>query len=299
MKREIEFIKNIRARALTGGRGIVTGIGDDAAVLQYDSGRYLLWAADMLSEGTHFCLKKTTFNKIGRKAVAVNISDIAAMGGVPKYITVSIALPARVTKRNLNNIYDGIFEICGQYGISLVGGDTIRSDKLIIDVSMIGFVEKKRLVSRGGAKEDDIVLVTGPLADARKTHLDFIPRLKEARFLTEKYKVTSMIDISDGISPDVNRICGESGVGCRIYKEAIPLSGKLNMEDVLYYGENFELLFTMSPKEARRLFLDLGKRDLKKVFFVIGEITRKNKGMCLVAEEGVLKKLKMKGYRHM
>jgi len=297
--KEIKFIENIRARASASGKDIIAGIGDDSAVLKHDSKRHLLWATDMLSEDVHFSLKDASFSKIGRKAVAVNISDIAAMGGVPKYITVSIGVPPYVTVKNLNNIYDGIFKICKVYGICLVGGDTNRSGKLIIDVSILGFVEKKRLVLRSKAKEGDIILVTGPIPDGRKTHFDFIPRLKEARFLSGKYKISSMIDISDGIAPDVGRICNESGVGCVISEEAVPLAKSLTIKDAFYYGENFELLFTMPPKEARRLFVDLSaKRVFKKVFFVIGEITNKNKGMYSRGKEGVLKKLKMEGYRH-
>ncbi len=297
--KEIKFVENIRVRAECAGKGVIAGIGDDSAVLKYDSRRHLLWATDMLVEDVHFSLKDTSFNKIGRKAVAVNISDIAAMGGVPKYITVSIAVPSYVTVKNLNNIYDGIFEICKKYGISLVGGDTNKSDKLVIDVSIVGFVEKKRLVLRAGAKEGDIVLVTGPISDGRKTHFDFIPRLKEARFLSGKYKISSMIDVSDGIALDVGRICNASGVGCVISEEAVPLSKSLTIKDAFYYGESFELLFTMSPKEARRLFVDLSaKRAFKKVFFVIGEVMNRNKGMYSRGKEGVLKKLKMEGYRH-
>ncbi|MBL7072308.1 MAG: thiamine-monophosphate kinase [Candidatus Omnitrophica bacterium] len=296
--KEIKFIENIRARAAA-EKDVIAGIGDDAAVLKHDSKQHLLWAADMLVEDVHFSLKDASFNKIGRKAVAVNISDIAAMGGVPKYITVSIGVPPYVKIRNLNNIYDGIFKICKAYGICLVGGDTNRSGKLVIDVSIIGSVEKKRLVLRSAAKEGDIILVTGPIPDGRKTHFDFTPRLKEARFLTGKYKISSMIDISDGIAPDIGRICCQSGVGCVISEEAVPLSEGLSIKDAFYYGENFELLFTMSPKEARRLFLDLSKKNsFKKVFFVIGEITNKNKGMYSRGKEGVLKKLKMEGYRH-
>jgi len=297
--KEIKFIENIRARASGGGKGVVAGIGDDAAVLRHNSRRHLLWAADMLLEGVHFCLKDAPLNKIGRKAVAVNISDIAAMGGIPKYVTISIGVPTYITPSKLNRIYDGIFEICKKYGISLVGGDTNKSDKLVIDVSIIGFVEKKRLILRRGAKKGDIVLVTGPIFDGRKNHLDFVPRLKEARFLSGKYKISSMIDVSDGIALDVGRICNQSGVGCVISEEAVPLSENLAIKDAFYYGESFELLFTMPPKEARRLFVDLSaKRVFKKVFFVIGEITNKNKGRYSRGKEGVLKKLKMEGYKH-
>ncbi|MGB3242100.1 MAG: thiamine-phosphate kinase [Candidatus Omnitrophota bacterium] len=297
--REIEIIGEIRKRAGKPGKPAEIGIGDDCAVLGYDKGRVLLWASDMLVEGTHFNLKKAGYKKIGRKAVAVNISDIAAMGGLPKYITVSIGIPRRIGQASVRAIYDGIFSICAPYGIKVLGGDTVRSNKLVIDVSIMGVAEKKRLTRRSGAKEGDLVLVTGPVRDGKKEHLKFIPRVKEARFLTEHYKINSMIDTSDGIAPDLARICEESGTGCIVYSDAIPLSRGLALKDALHYGESFELLFTMSVKEARKLLRSKGFRKKGFNFFIIGEITRKRKGMILIGKEGRSSRLKMEGYKHL
>ena len=297
--KELQLIDEIRKRAGKPGKGLRLGIGDDCAVLDYNSKKYLLWATDMLVEDTHFNLKKTTYVKIGRKAVAVNISDIAAMGGLPQYITVTIGVPAKMNRSAVRAVYDGIFKICGEYNIKVVGGDTNRSDKLVIDVSIIGFVEKKCLVRRCNAKEEELILITGPVRNGRKEHLDFIPRVKEARFLTENYKVSSMIDVSDGIAMDMGRICSESNTGCRLYSNAIPLFKGLSLKEALYFGESFELLCTMSAKETRKLFLDIKRRRQIPVYFLIGEITRKRDGLCLVGEQGRVTKLKQEGFRHL
>lgn len=298
--REMEIIEKIRRRA--GAfleKGVRIGIGDDCAVLDYDDTRYLLWAVDMLIEGTHFKTGKASYKKIGQKAVAVNISDIAAMGGTPKYILVSFGAPFGIKTSKINAIYDGIFDICRKYGISIVGGNTARSSKIIIDISIIGFVEKNRLIRRAGAKKGDAVLITGPIRNGKKEHLNFVPRLKEACFLTKRYKVNAMIDTSDGIALDIRRICNESRTGACLYEGAIPLSKGLSLEDALYYGESFELLFTMNVKAARKLFIDLRKSKIPPEYFVIGEITDEKEGLTLIKKEGQISKLYSRGYEHL
>jgi len=296
---ELRLIQEIRRRAGKPGRGVKLGIGDDCAVLEYDRKNYLLWASDMLVEGTHFRVKDTTYEKIGGKAVAVNASDIAAMGGVPKYIIVSLGLPAKVTRSAVKKIYDGIFRACGEYGVRVIGGDTNASRVLTVDVSIIGTVERKTLLTRSGARERQLVLITGPVRDGRKRHMDFRPRLKEARFLATGFDIGAMIDVSDGIAMDAYRICAESRSGCRLYEEAIPLEKGLSLEDALYFGESFELLFTMDVKEARKLFLDRRIKKQPPGYFVIGEITGKKDGLVLVGKEGRVEKLKPEGFRHL
>lgn len=296
--REIKLINDIQRWAGKPGKGVVAGIGDDCAVLEYSKDKYLLWAADMLVEGTHFTVKGAGYELIGRKAVAVNLSDIAAMGGVPKYITVSIGMPKSTSLDALRRIYKGMNGICSRYGVRIIGGDTNRADRLVIDVSIIGFVEKKRLVLRSGAGPGDLVLVTGPMRSGRECHLDFEPRIKEARELTGGYKVNAMMDVSDGIGPDLGRLCEASGVGARIYKGSIPLSKGASLDDALHYGESFELLFTMSPKEAARLFRDAARRKKFPGVFIIGEIAPKKEGVKLVLSDGKAVPLKMEGFRH-
>lgn len=293
---ELKLIEEFKRRSGRCGKGVKVGIGDDSAVLDYDKDNYLLWAADMLVEGTHFNLKSASLEEIGRKAVAVNISDIAAMGGSPKYITVSIGVPKRLNPSSIHKIYDGIFKLCKEHKVKLIGGDTNLSSKLVIDVSILGTVNKKHLFTRSGAKEKDLILITGPVRDGKKEHLSFAPRLKEAQSLTRSCKVNSMIDTSDGIALDLGRIASSSGVGCTLYADAIPLSKDLSLKDALYFGESFELLFTMSVKEARRLFL---KEKNGHKFFIIGEVTKKTKGLRLIGKEGKLSVLKKEGFRHL
>ncbi len=296
--KEIKIVEEIRKLAGKPGKGIIAGIGDDCAVLKYAGNKYLLWAADMLIQGTHFDIKNAGYEKIGRKAIAVNISDIAAMGGIPKYVTVSLGLPPKRSLNTVRALYRGIDRICKEYGIEVIGGDVNRSLKLVIDVSIIGIVEKKRLLRRSGANKGDLILVTGPVRNGRKEHLDFVPRLKEARFLSGRFRITSMIDVSDGIAPDMGRICAESRTGCRVYADSIPLSKGLTLEDALYFGESFELLFTMPVVEANRLFRSMrsGRGDLK--YFIIGEVTGENTGLRLIQKEGRSTALKMKAFRH-
>lgn len=290
--KELDIVEYVKKRASSAGGDLKVGIGDDCAVISPSKGKMLLWADDMLIEGTHFRLKRDGYRKVGRKAVAVNISDIVSMGGNPEYITVSLALPQGVTSKNIKELYDGILGICRSYGVKVVGGDTNRSKIFIIDVSIIGTVDKSKLITRSGAKKGDLVFITGPVRNGKKHHLDFTPRVLESSFLTGKYKVSAMIDTSDGIGPDLGRLSIESGLGCRIYENKIPLSRGLSLEDALYYGESFELLFTLSGKEAERL-----KRSKKFPFFCIGEMTPKSEGRVIIGDKGY-KPLKMKGFQH-
>ena len=296
--KELKLIKDIKKRAGKPGKGVKLGIGDDCAVLECDKKNYLLWASDMLVEGTHFRLKDG-YEKIGHKAVAVNISDIAAMGGKPLYITVSVGVSPKVSDRAVGKIYDGIFSICRKYGISLVGGDTVRAGRLTIDISIIGMVEKKYLKKRSDAAAGDLILLTGPVRNGKKEHLELLPRIGEARYLVENYGVGAMIDTSDGIGMDLGRICEASRTGCRVFAGAIPLAKGLSLKDALYYGESFELLFTMKKKEVEKLFLDKKLREKKYAFFIVGEICAAGEGRKIVHEGNRLEALKIEGYRHL
>ncbi|KJJ83950.1 thiamine-monophosphate kinase [Candidatus Omnitrophus magneticus] len=291
--RELKFIETIRQRAGNARSGVKLGIGDDAAVLEYDKSKYLLWADDMLVEGTHFTKEDDSFD-VGWKAVAVNISDIAAMGGIPKYITVSLGCSGKHSGKYLSKLYDGIFAICKKFGIQVVGGDTNKSDKFIIDVSIIGFVEKKRLITRKGARIGDLILVTGPIRNGRLTHLSFTPRLQESRVLGV-YKITAMIDVSDGLSMDLNRLCERSKVGAQIYASSITLVPGLSLDDALYYGESFELLFTIPPKEIEKIKND---RKISDSIFVIGSVVSSSQGVKIMTSSNENKRLKIAGFKH-
>jgi thiamine-monophosphate kinase len=295
--KEIILIDKIKKMVGGPAKGLIEGIGDDCAVLEYSADKYLLWGADMLVQGTHFT-SEAGLENIGWKAVAVNISDIAAMGGVPKFITVSLGLPDKDTSRAVNGLYKGIKKICGIFGVRVVGGDLNRSEKLVIDVNIIGEVERKRLVKRSGARPGDVILVTGPIRNGKKDHLRFMPRVKESRYLVGNYSVSSMMDTSDGIGPDLNRICRASGAGARIHAACVPLSDGTPLEDALYYGESFELIFTMPPRDANELLLNTCGRG-NGCFYVIGEITAPGDGVTVKMPGGRTAGLKTKGFCHL
>lgn len=291
---ELKFINNLKRKNIPKNKLTFMGIGDDCAVLEYNKNEHILWASDMLIDGTHFNLSKDSLESIGHKAIAVNISDIAAMGGKAKCVLISIGIPKKFTINKINQIYKGINKLCNKYGIDVIGGDTNKSRNLVIDVSIIGIVKKKKLVLRNGAKEGDIIFVTGPIKNGKKEHLSFLPRTIEAEILIGKYKVNSMIDTSDGLALDLSRICSASKKGALIYEDYLPLTRGLTVEDALYYGESFELLFTMNKKEALKL---IKNKKHNKHFYVIGEITNDGK-MYIIDSLKNKRKIELKGYSH-
>ncbi len=273
--------------------GVIAGIGDDCAVLPYTAREYLLYTVDMIVEGVDF-LRKEDPALVGRKAVAVSMSDIAACGGCPKWALVTVAAPADTRVEKIEKIYRGMAGLCRKYGAAIVGGDISSGPKLSIDVSMIGVVGRKRLVLRRGAKPGDVILVTGALGGSiRGKHLSFEPRLKEAGFITKNFAVHAMIDISDGLSQDLGHILEASGVGAVLHADSIPLSAQASgLDDALYSGEDFELLVTMPLKEARRL---LKRTDM---FTPVGEIVPARHGLSLITSDGRRVKMIPKGFRH-
>lgn len=293
---ELDFIKYLESNVKK-GRGVVKGIGDDAAVLEYSRDKYLLFASDMIIEGVHFKAGEKGYN-VGWKAAAVNISDIAAMGGVPKYITVSAGVDKINGIRYLKDVLKGAEDLCAKFGVAIAGGDTNLSDKTVVDVSIIGEVEKNKVILRNTAKIGDMIFVTGSLGGGRKRHLGFIPKIKESRLLNANFKVNSMIDISDGLMLDLTRICVSSGVGARIYENLIPLDPSArDLRDAISYGEDFELLFTVPVREAVRLIKYMG-RAMNLFCTLIGEITQADKGVRLIGDDGKTKKVGPKGFIH-
>jgi len=250
----------------------------------------------MLIEGVHFKSRGIEACRIGHKALARNLSDIAAMGGVPKYAVVSIGLRPGLGLSFVDGISKGILSLAKKFGVNIVGGDTCRSDRLVIDISLIGEVRKKDLLLRSGAKIGDLIFVTGSIGGSRKgKHLDFIPRLDESRQLVSNFKINSMIDVSDGLLLDLWRVMDASGVGSRIYELLIPLSkGAGTFDKAIEEGEDFELLFTMSPKEAMKA----AKLKLKTPVSLIGQVIDKRERFRLVDRTGKEKLLKPKGFLH-
>ena len=241
---------------------LLHGIGDDTAVIKRPE-QNLLFAADMLMDGTHFILRDIDPKLIGRKALAVNLSDIAAMGGKPLAVTVSLAVPEDLDPAVPFKIMEGIFELAKTYNVAVSGGDTnVWKHPLVIDVAVIGEVSKKGPVLRSGAKPGDHIFVTGPLGRSiLGKHLSFVPRLKEAQFLHEHYQLTSMIDISDGLAKDLRLVLTASKCGAQLFEQKIPRSldkdGKpCSIEQALSDGEDFELCFTLSDEDAAKLKKD-------------------------------------------
>ena len=275
---------------------VKVGIGDDAAVLDYLPGKKQLLTTDMLVEGRHFT-RKIKPGAIGYKALAVSISDIASMGGEPQYALISLGVPSRVTVNWIQKFFGGLNALAREYHIQIIGGDTVKSEKIVVNVTLTGVVKTKEVVLRRGAKEGDQLFVTGPLGNSLKSgwHCSFVPRVRASRYLVQKFKPTSMIDISDGLSADLGHILKAGKVGARLFAEKIPARAGATLAQALNDGEDFELLFTLSTLNAKKLHKDVNDEFS---FFHIGEIV-KGKPDCLLIDSGKKnKKISLKGFTH-
>jgi thiamine-monophosphate kinase len=289
---EFGLIKSFRRRIRLDA-SVLKGSGDDCAVIRYRRDKHLLFTCDMIVEGVDFT-RKSDPCLVGRKALAVNLSDIAACAGVPRYCLVSLGLPPKADAAKAERIFQGINRLAKAYRVNVAGGDISRAPAITIDISLIGFVEPARLVLRSGARPGDIIFVSGPLGGSiRGRHFTFTPRVKEAQALAKNFRLRAMIDISDGLAQDLGHILQASGCGALLYERLIPLSKDARgLEDALYSGEDFELLFALSPREARRLL----RRN--SVFKPIGEIREKGFGLKLVDKRGRQRSVPLSGFRH-
>jgi len=246
-------------------------------VLPYTKDKYLLLTTDMLAQDGHFT-RQMPPRLIGHKALACSISDIAAMGGLPTFAVVSIGVPKDLPVRFIEDVYKGMQATARDFHISIVGGDTIKADKIIINVALLGEVEKKYLVTREGAHAGDWIFVTGPLGGSLKSgrHLNFTPRLAQGRFLVENFKPSAMMDISDGLAGDINHILKASRVGARLDCESLPRHKGVSLLQALGDGEDFELVFTLAKNKARKL---MDWQAVRKAFYFypVGIITADTK----------------------
>jgi thiamine-monophosphate kinase len=290
---EFKLIERFRKRIKLDS-SVIVGSGDDCAVLKFDKKRYQLFTCDMIMENVDFTLKDDPY-LIGRKAVAVSISDIASSCGLPKHCLISLGVPKNTPLKFLDCLFRGMLDICREYKINIAGGDLSSSNRVVIDVSMLGLVEKKHLALRSTTKPGDYIFVTGELGGSiLGKHFKFTPRVREARFLSKNFKINAMIDVSDGLVQDLNHILIQSKVGAVIYEELIPLSPQAHgLSDALNNGEDFELIFTMPQIEAKRF---LNRKIIN--FKFIGEIVDKKYGFKLTYSSGKIKDIKLKGFTH-
>lgn len=296
---ELALIDQIARRFKTRDRKLIIPIGDDAAAVRLSRDECLLYTADMLVEGTHF-KKGEDPRRIGYKAMAVSASDIAAMGGEPKYALVCVGLPARSAQKSMRGLLVGLKKAARSFGVAIIGGDMNKSDRLVVDVFMVGVGHPDHLARRSGARSGDVIFVSGPLGGTlRGKHLDFVPRLDASRFLIKNFRVTSMMDLSDGLSMDLNRICAASRVGALLFEKKVPLNkGVRRVQEALTGGEDFELLFTLSPVDAGRLGQMMKRRVTRLKFWRIGVMSRLFGGARMICADGRVQKISSQGYQH-
>lgn len=280
---EQALLRWIRARLGKRNGRVLVDSGDDAAVVRVE-GEEVLFKIDAVIEGVHF-RRDARPESIGHKAMARPLSDIAAMGCVPTFAVVGAAIPRTTGTEFMRRVVTGLLKTAKKFDVAVVGGDIAsHSGKLALTVSVLGETRGLKPVLRSGAQVGDRILVTGPLGGSiRGKHLTFTPRVHEGVGLNRYYEIHSMIDISDGLGVDLGHICDESGVGAVLYPERIPCVGTL--EQALYDGEDYELLFTAAPEEADRI-----RRT--GLATVIGEISP-GRGVRLGK-----RRLKVRGWEH-
>jgi len=245
---------------------VIAGPGDDCALVSApDDGRLLLLKTDCVVERVHFKPNDKP-SSVGWKAMARTLSDFAAMAGLPQFALVTLVVSADREVRWVKEIYRGLHRAADRFGVTVVGGETSRTDgSAIISVAVVGNVEEERWVSRAGGKVGDALFVTGKLGGSiNSKHLNFTPRITEARWLSANFSIHAMMDLSDGLGVDLPRLAAASGVGFAIEEKALPRTRGCSVDAAINDGEDYELLFAISPDDAsalqtkwRRKFSDL------------------------------------------
>ena len=296
---EVGLIARVRRR-VRGHPSVLVGIGDDAAVLRQPArgaGERLLFASDMLVEGVHFTRRRVPPRGIGWKALACNVSDIAAMGGRPRWAVVSLGLPRTTPVAFVDGLYAGLAACARRFGVRLVGGDTVRAPRIVIDVAILGTVSPEHLVLRRGARVGDVLFVTGRLGGSYRSgrHARFTPRLAEAQALLRRVRPTAMLDLSDGLASDLWQLSRASRVTLQVDAARIPVASSAgSVYHALMDGEDFELLFAVRPGDADRVPPRLGRCPVTR----IGRVVRAGPGVGLVQLDGRTMRLEPRGFRH-
>ncbi len=299
---EFAYIDWLRQRTPADPR-VVIGPGDDAAALRLSPDVPCLITTDMLMDGTCFLLAEAGPRQVGRKAMAVNLSDMAAMAGRPVAAVVSVALPQSGGRALAEELYQGLRDLADAYHTAIIGGDTNSwNGPLVISVTLFGEATPRGPVQRGGARPGDWLLVTGPLGGSiLGKHLTFRPRVAEALRLHELVDLHALIDISDGLTADLAHICTESHCGAVLGAEAVPIApaahqmadGRTPLEHALSDGEDFELILAVAPADGERL---LQSQPIEGVRLVhVGDCVAQ--GLWL-EENGVRRVLEPRGYVH-
>lgn len=298
---------------------LLVGIGDDAAAWRGD-GSIQLATVDSFIQDVHFPSGLASWKELGWKALAVNLSDIAAMGGLPRYALVSLALPDNTEVSDVTALYSGMLELTKQFGVAIIGGDISRAPLVAITIAVFGSSQKKQILTRSTARAGELVAVTGELGAAaaglemltkglrfdpqasacfRNAFLHPLPRIAEGQLLLEQ-GVRTAIDLSDGLVSDLNQICKASQVGARIEIERVPVEpgvkagfGDRALEMALGGGEDYELLFTGKAGAIERV-----KRKAACPITVIGDIVAGDKGVTLVDSQGKPVNLVRRGWEH-
>jgi thiamine-monophosphate kinase len=306
---EFELIEKL-SRNLPGNDSLVAGPGDDCAVLDLGvADHYVLFKTDAVVEGVHF-MTDAPAQQVGHKALARCLSDVAAMAGTPTAALVTLGLPTNFDARFVEGIYDGINALARKYGVAIAGGETTTNpERILISVALIGTAPKARCIRRSGAKPGDAIFVSGELGGSLAgKHLQFEPRLTEARWLASHFDIHAMIDLSDGLAGDLRHLLRGSGVGAELLSKSIPISRAAKEQArgessarppllaALIDGEDFELLFTVASADAVAV-LDRWKHQFPELpLTCIGRITA-TPGLKLRDNNG-LRDFGLRGYEH-
>jgi len=325
---EFGLIRRVKPLCFVRKENIIKGIGDDCAVYEFNREKAALFTTDMLVENVHFLRNKITPYDLGYKTMAVNLSDIASMGGRPSDAFLSIALPGDITIEYLDDLYEGMMFLGMKYGVNILGGDTTGSKKdLVLNIALTGYMDKDKVLYRSGAQPGDKIYVNGYLGESAagldillnetdlnyklKSHLIKCHNMpdvyvEEGIFLSESGAVTACIDVSDGISSDLLHICEESNCGADLYEDKLPVStelrryaekmGKDPVKTVVTGGEDYKLLFTVRKETAEQLEESYMKRFGNRIYNV-GEIID-GSDIFLVNREGEKLVNKPSGWNH-
>jgi len=258
---------------------VVIGAGDDCAVVKFHGAKdWLLLKTDCVVEEVHFA-RETSARAVGCKAMMRALSDFAAMSGIPEFALITLAIAGKKKASWVGELYRGLNRAAARFDVAIVGGETSETaGPTVIVVSVAGMVERDRCVLRSGGKANDDLFVTGKLGGSiRGRHLNFFPRIDEARWLTANFKVHAMMDLSDGLGTDLPRLAGASKLGFAIDERALPLSRGCTIQQAISGGEDYELLFAVSPRERKRLQKRWQKKFPGLPLTRIGRLNQKSK----------------------